>query len=449
MSGRKWAEAEASHAHRRSRSPPAITAAKARPTSRSASNRRGEVCADRSMWWRMVCRLVPKEKDPGSAAGVVGAWELGKPSGALAARLGGLAGVLGAGGAAAPRSRRAAAPRLRTAAAGTGGLQAGGPAARLGLRAAVRSASGDAELVVDVADAGEVLDGFLGEPLLLTAVDRAGQRHLAVVHLDGDAAGIDLPVAGERLADLFLDALAGALIALGTTARVRTLPLLAGLLAGVAAARAVAVAAALAAAQAALAAVAALASTVSTLAAEATLTTLIAIAALAPAKATLAALAAIAALAATVALAALTAVAALAATVSTLATLAALAAIAALASAKATLAATVALAALAAVSTLAALAAVATLATTAETAASISVSAPALLTPIPAAASGLAAAGLASIALSAPLLPTSAQASASAALARTPVAVALLVALFPVIAVGHVVPPCQMFPLTR
>src|SRR5215210_155189 len=442
MSGRKWAEAEASHAHRRSRSPPAITAAKARPTSRSASNRRGEVCADRSMWWRMVCRLVPKEKDPGSAAGVVGAWELGKPSGALAARLGGLAGVLGAGGAAAPRSRRAAAPRLRTAAAGTGGLQAGGPAARLGLRAAVRSASGDAELVVDVADAGEVLDGFLGEPLLLTAVDRAGQRHLAVVHLDGDAAGIDLPVAGERLADLFLDALAGALIALGTTARVRTLPLLAGLLAGVAAARAVAVAAALAAAQAALA-------TIAALAAVSTLATLIAIAALAPAKATLAALAAIAALAATVALAALTAVATLAATVSTLATLAALAAIAALASAKATLAATVALAALAAVSTLAALAAVATLATTAETAASISVSAPALLTPIPAAASGLAAAGLASIALSAPLPPPPAQASAPAALARTPVAVALLFALFPVIAVGHVVPPCQLFPLTR
>ena len=81
----------------------------------------------------------------------------------------------------------------------------------------------DAQAVVDLADAGEILEGVLGDPLLAPAVDGAFEGDLAVLDPHLDVGGVDVAVAGQQVADVLADAVVRALIALRAAAAVRAL----------------------------------------------------------------------------------------------------------------------------------------------------------------------------------------------------------------------------------
>ena len=59
------------------------------------------------------------------------------------------------------------------------------------LRARVAVARADAQLIDDVLDAGDVLDAVLGDAFLLTILDGAAQRDLAVLDADVDVRRVD------------------------------------------------------------------------------------------------------------------------------------------------------------------------------------------------------------------------------------------------------------------
>src|SRR3954471_19747978 len=80
----------------------------------------------------------------------------------------------------------------------------------------------DPQLIVDVFDAGDRLEGVLGHALGLSAFDGAGQCYLALLDLHLDVLGIELAVLGQPLADVLLDALVIALVTARATTAVRT-----------------------------------------------------------------------------------------------------------------------------------------------------------------------------------------------------------------------------------
>jgi len=69
---------------------------------------------------------------------------------------------------------------------------------------------------VDVLHARYRFRDILCHPLLVAVVDRAGQRHFAVLHLDFDIYRVDLGVLRQPLADIFADAIVGSLVSPGT-----------------------------------------------------------------------------------------------------------------------------------------------------------------------------------------------------------------------------------------
>jgi hypothetical protein len=77
-----------------------------------------------------------------------------------------------------------------------------------------------AQVVLDVGDAGHPLGNVLGPPPRLAAVHRARERHLAAADADLDVGGVDVRVVGQPVADVLLDALVGAPVALGPAAAV-------------------------------------------------------------------------------------------------------------------------------------------------------------------------------------------------------------------------------------
>src|SRR5262249_14214586 len=96
---------------------------------------------------------------------------------------------------------------------GAAGLQAGLVGGG-GLVEAAVVLLADAELVVDVLDARQMLDRFFRQALLAAAANGAFQGHLAVFDADIDAARVDVAVLGQGLANVFLDPVVGPLIAL-------------------------------------------------------------------------------------------------------------------------------------------------------------------------------------------------------------------------------------------
>jgi hypothetical protein len=76
-------------------------------------------------------------------------------------------------------------------------------------------------LVVDVLDAGDRVERVFGHPLGLAALDCPGQGNLAVLDLDLNVLGVELPVLGQALADVFFDALVVALITTRAPATIR------------------------------------------------------------------------------------------------------------------------------------------------------------------------------------------------------------------------------------
>src|SRR5690606_42120497 len=65
----------------------------------------------------------------------------------------------------------------------------------------------DAELVVDVLDADDLLGESPRFALLRTAVHGARERDLAVLHLHLDLAGVEEGVVGQKVADVLADPL--------------------------------------------------------------------------------------------------------------------------------------------------------------------------------------------------------------------------------------------------
>ncbi len=79
----------------------------------------------------------------------------------------------------------------------------------------------DAQLVVDVLDAGYGVEDVLGEPLRLPALDSSRKGYLAILDAHLDTRGVKHAVMSQMLADILLDPGVAALIALWTTAAVR------------------------------------------------------------------------------------------------------------------------------------------------------------------------------------------------------------------------------------
>jgi len=79
----------------------------------------------------------------------------------------------------------------------------------------------DAQLVVDVLDAGYRVEDVLGEPLRLPTLDSSGEGYLAILDAHLDTRGVKHAVMSQMLADILLDPGVAALIALWTTAAVR------------------------------------------------------------------------------------------------------------------------------------------------------------------------------------------------------------------------------------
>ena len=74
------------------------------------------------------------------------------------------------------------------------------------------------QIVLHVPDAGDLLRDVLGPPLGLTAVDGAGQRHLAGRHAHLDLGGIDEGIVAQPIVHILADAVVRAGIAFRATA---------------------------------------------------------------------------------------------------------------------------------------------------------------------------------------------------------------------------------------
>ena len=77
-----------------------------------------------------------------------------------------------------------------------------------------------AQLIVDVPDPGDPIEDILGNPLGLSALDRSGEGHLAVLDLDLNPRGVEHAVMGQMLADVLFDPGVAALVALRSAAGV-------------------------------------------------------------------------------------------------------------------------------------------------------------------------------------------------------------------------------------
>ena len=84
---------------------------------------------------------------------------------------------------------------------------------RLGVEGVVAGALAHPKLVLDVADARDVLDKLLGEAADPAAVRHAAQHDGGVGDLDVHLAGVDVAVAGQQLADFLTDAIVRAPVA--------------------------------------------------------------------------------------------------------------------------------------------------------------------------------------------------------------------------------------------
>jgi hypothetical protein len=81
----------------------------------------------------------------------------------------------------------------------------------------------DAQVVVDILEAGDTIKRILDLALGLAAINGAAQGHLAVLHLDINIAGVNCAMVGQALANIFLDPVIGALVAFGTAPAVGAL----------------------------------------------------------------------------------------------------------------------------------------------------------------------------------------------------------------------------------
>src|SRR4051794_6355521 len=111
--------------------------------------------------------------------------------------------------------------------------RSGAPTARLALLACRAGRSGgrgggvaatDAQIVLHVGDAGDLLGDVLGTPARVAARDPAAQGDLAGAHRHDDVRGVDEAVVIEPVVDVLLDARVRPLVALGPAAAMILLP---------------------------------------------------------------------------------------------------------------------------------------------------------------------------------------------------------------------------------
>src|SRR5512140_188839 len=107
----------------------------------------------------------------------------------------------------------------RLVAAG-GRLVAGADTAGTAGAGAAGFAGLDADIVLHLLHAGDLLDAVLGEPLHAAIFDGARQHDLAILDRHLDVGGVDVIVVGERLVHALADPLVGSLPVLGALAAV-------------------------------------------------------------------------------------------------------------------------------------------------------------------------------------------------------------------------------------
>jgi len=74
------------------------------------------------------------------------------------------------------------------------------------------------DTIVDVVHAWDSLDDVFGNVLHATVLDTAGERHLAIIHLDLDVASVHVVVFAQAFADVLANAIVRPGVALWATA---------------------------------------------------------------------------------------------------------------------------------------------------------------------------------------------------------------------------------------